>query len=149
MTSFFKWFSIIFLASFATTAWSIEPTETVKVTPVLKTQDNWYGDQIVYPAGKAEVTVVVVEVAPGGETGWHYHPVPSIGMLLEGDIEVEFEDGETRHLAAGEAAAEAVNVLHNGHNRGEVTAKLVVFYTGTTGLLLTVQKDLQEKSDSD
>ena len=147
--AFPKLVSFVILSLVFSHAWSIEPTETVKVTPVLKTQDNWYGDKIVYPQGTAEVTVVVVEVAPGGETGWHYHPVPSFGMLLEGGIEVEFEDGEVRQLAAGQAAAEAVNVLHNGHNRGDVPAKMVVFYTGTTDLPLTVQKQVQAKTSSD
>jgi quercetin dioxygenase-like cupin family protein len=149
MIFFFKLVFFISLASVASTTWSIEPSEKVKVTPVLKTQNNWYGDKVVYPQGQAEVTVVVVEVAPGGETGWHYHPVPSVGMLMEGEIEVEFENGELKHLAAGEAAAEAVNVLHNGHNRGEVTARMVVVYTGTTDMPLTVQKHLPEKNDSD
>jgi len=144
MTFFIKLLFFVFLATVTSATWAIEPSEKVKVTPVLKTQNNWYGDAIVYPQGQAEVTVVVVELAPGGETGWHYHPAPSVGMLLEGEIEVEFEEGEIKHLAAGEAAAEAVNVLHNGHNRGEVPAKLVVIYTGTTDLPLTVQQHTQD-----
>ncbi|MDE0951747.1 MAG: cupin domain-containing protein [Halioglobus sp.] len=142
MTLLIRLIFFVAAASVASATWSIEASEKVSVTPVLKTQKNWYGDQIVYPPGKAEATVVVVEIAPGGATGWHSHPVPSFGMVMEGAIEVEFENGEVKHLSAGEAAAEAVNVWHNGHNRGEVSAKLVVFYAGATDEPLTVQKTL-------
>ena len=146
MTLLIRLIFFVAAASVASTTWSIEASEKVSVTPVLKTQKNRYGDQIVYPSGKAEVTVVVVEIAPGGATGWHSHPVPSFGMVMEGAIEVEFENGEVKHLMAGQAAAEAVNVWHNGHNRGEVTAKLVVFYAGATDQPLTVQKHTQPGS---
>lgn len=81
---------------------------------------------------------MVVEIAPGGETGWHMHPVPSFGMVLEGELEVELKSGETLLLKAGEAAAETVNVLHNGRNTGTVPVKLVVFYAGNTEDKLTI-----------
>jgi quercetin dioxygenase-like cupin family protein len=120
------------------TAHALEPSEQVKVTPVLKTLSSWDGNPIVYPAGTAEVTVVEVELAPGGETGWHMHPVPSVGMLLEGQIEVDFRDGDSKTLRAGEAAAEVVNIYHNGRNTGDVPAKMVIFYAGAHGTPLTV-----------
>ena len=132
------------LFTIAHTAHAIDPSEQVAVTPLLKTQDSWDGLPIVYPQGTAEATVVAVEIAPGGETGWHYHPVPSFGMLLEGEIEVEFENGETKQLKHGEAAAEAVNVLHNGRNVGDVPVKMIVFYAGTTDKPLTVQKKSEQ-----
>ena len=56
-----------------------------KSNPLLKTQTSWDGTAIEYPKGKAEITGMIVEIAPGGETGWHLHPVPSFGMLLEGN----------------------------------------------------------------
>ena len=65
------------LISTSRLALSIDATEQVKVTPLLKTQESWDGMQIIYPEGKAEVTVMQVEIAPGAETGWHLHPVPS------------------------------------------------------------------------
>lgn len=37
--------------------------------PVLKTKTSWDGKDIEYPQGKAEVTGMIVEIAPGGETG--------------------------------------------------------------------------------
>jgi quercetin dioxygenase-like cupin family protein len=122
----------------ANTAYALEPSGQVKVTPVLKTQSSWDGKRLAYPAGEAEVTVVEVELAPGGETGWHMHPVPSVGMLLEGQIEVNFRDGESKQLRTGEAAAEVVNVYHNGRNTGDVPARMIIFYAGEHGTPLTV-----------
>ncbi|MCB1706169.1 MAG: cupin domain-containing protein [Halioglobus sp.] len=95
-------------------ALTIDATEEIKVTPLLKTQESWDGKKIAYPTGTAEVTAMQVEIAPGAETGWHLHPVPSFGMVLEGELEVELESGQTLLLKQGEVAAETVNVYHNG-----------------------------------
>lgn len=132
-------FGILF-ASISSLAFSIDATEAVKVTPLLKTQKSWNGEAIVYPEGQAEVTVILIEVAPGGETGWHFHPVPSFGMVLEGELKVELKTGETLFLKAGEAASEVVDVLHNGHNIGDVPVKLVVFYAGNSKDRLTISE---------
>lgn len=112
---------------------AIEATKAVKVTPVLKTQTSWDGQPLQYPAGDAEVTGMLIEIAPGGETGWHLHPVPSFGMVLEGELEVTLKDGRHNRLKAGDALAEVVNTAHNGRNVGTVPLKLVVFYAGSKG----------------
>tara|TARA_R110002073_G_scaffold245648_1_gene408361 strand:- start:86 stop:520 length:435 start_codon:yes stop_codon:yes gene_type:complete len=132
------------LASPSQLTLAIEATEEVAVTPLLKTQESWDGRPINYPTGKAEVTIVEVEVAPGGETGWHLHPVASFGVVLQGELEVELKTGETLNLKAGDAAAETVNVLHNGRNTGTVPVKMVVFYTGNTEGMLTIREDATE-----
>lgn len=112
---------------------AIEPTKAVKVSTVLKTQTSWDGQPLQYPAGQAEVTGMLIEIAPGGETGWHLHPVPSFGMVLEGVLEVTLKDGRHNRLKAGDALAEVVNTAHNGRNVGTVPVKLVVFYAGSKG----------------
>jgi quercetin dioxygenase-like cupin family protein len=123
----------------ANLAYSIEASDAVKVTPLLKTQETWDGKPIVYPTGKAEITGMLIEVAPGGETGWHLHPVPSFGMVMEGELEVELKSGKTRVMKAGESVAETINELHNGRNKGSVPVKLLVFYAGETGQPLTIK----------
>jgi len=110
---------------------AIEQTKAVKVTPMLKTQTSWDGQPLQYPAGQAEVTGMLIEIAPGGETGWHLHPVPSFGMVVEGELEVALKDGRRNRLKAGDALAEVVNTAHNGRNVGTVPVKLVVFYAGS------------------
>lgn len=60
------------------------------------------GQKIVYPStDKAEVTAMLVSIAPGGETGWHKHSIPVYAYMLTGEIEVELEDGSTTRLQGG------------------------------------------------
>lgn len=118
---------------------ALDPSATIKATTLLKTTTSWDGRPIQYPPGQAEVTGMLIEIAPGAETGWHLHPVPSFGLLLEGELEVTLKNGAVKHLMAGEAIAEVVNTLHSGRNPGSVPVKLVVFYAGTVG------KDLSRK----
>jgi quercetin dioxygenase-like cupin family protein len=119
---------------------AIDASGGIEVTPILKTRKTWYGQDIVYPEGAAEISGVVVEMAPGSETGWHKHAVPSVGYVMEGELEVHFRNGDVKHLRSGESAAEAVNVMHNGVNPGDVPVKLVIFYVGTPGIDLTTRE---------
>lgn len=121
-------------------ALALEASSAVSVTPVLKTQTSWDGKPIVYPAGQAEVTGLIIEIAPGGETGWHLHPVPSFAVVLEGELQVQLKNGEVKRLKAGDALAEVVNTAHNGRNVGSTAVKLVVFYAGAAGQTLTVKQ---------
>jgi quercetin dioxygenase-like cupin family protein len=125
------------------TALGLEQSATVKVLTVLNTESSWNGKPIEYPSGKAEVTGMVVEISPGGETGWHLHPVPSFGIVLEGELELQLITGAVKRLKAGEAVAEVVNTLHNGRNLGQVPVKLVVFYIGSVGIKQTVKENAQ------
>ena len=111
-------------------AQAIEPSSTVKVTQLLKTTTTWNGAPIKYPQGQAEVTSLMIEIAPGGETNWHEHPVPSFGVLLEGSLEVSLADGRKKLLKPGEALAEVIATAHNGRNVGTTPLKLIVFYAG-------------------
>jgi len=120
---------------------ALEASASVKAFTVLKAGNSWDGKPIEYPAGQPEITVMVVEIAPGAETGWHLHPVPSFGMVLQGELEVRLRNGSVKRLKSGEALAEVVNTLHNGRNVGATPAKLVVFYAGSVGKALSVKED--------
>lgn len=116
---------------------ALEASQSITVTPLLKTTSSWNGSPLAYPSGNAEITGMVVEIAVGAETGWHLHTVPSFGMILEGCLGVSLKDGSTKILQAGEALAEVVNTLHNGRNIGLTPVKIVVFYAGAIGSKLT------------
>ncbi len=120
-------------------AYSLEQSASVKASTVLKTEASWDGKPIEYPSGKAEITGMIIEITPGGETGWHLHPVPSFGMVLEGELEVQLKNGAVKRLKSGEAMAEVINTLHNGRNIGSVPVKLVVFYAGSVGQKLSAK----------
>jgi quercetin dioxygenase-like cupin family protein len=121
-------------------AHAIEPSATVKVTPLLKTTQSWNGAPINYPEGQAQISALMIEIAPGGETNWHEHPVPSFGMLLEGSLEISLPDGKKKLMQAGEALAEVIATPHNGRNVGTTPVKLVVFYAGAVDKQLTVPR---------
>ncbi|MBK8283621.1 MAG: cupin domain-containing protein [Ahniella sp.] len=121
------------------TAQALDTAGAVKATPVLQTSESWDGTALSYPEGEAEISGMIVEIAVGGETGWHLHPVPSFGMVLEGELEVRLRDGKSNRFKAGDTLAEVVNTEHNGRNVGNVPLKLLVFYAGAKGKERTVK----------
>jgi quercetin dioxygenase-like cupin family protein len=118
---------------------ALDPGLGVKAKPLVKTSESWDGVPLVYPKGQAEITGMLIEIMPGAETGWHLHPVPSFGMLLEGQLTVHLKDGRTKELKTGDVIVEVVNTLHNGRNTGATVAKLIVFYAGEKDAKLTVK----------
>lgn len=110
-----------------------------KVSSLVKTTTSWDGKQIVYPVGQAEITGLLIEIAPGKQTNWHLHPYPSFAFILEGALEVTLKDGKVKHLQAGDPLVEVVNTPHNGRNTGTTPLKIMVFYAGIAGKKLTVE----------
>ncbi len=106
---------------------------------LMRTQSSWDGIPLNFKAGPGEVSAMLVEIAPHGQTGWHQHPVANFAYVLEGEIEVSLKDGRINRVKAGEALAEVVQVMHNGRNPSPTqVAKLVVFYVGGIGLPVTI-----------
>jgi quercetin dioxygenase-like cupin family protein len=121
---------MLFIALCCPLAASALDNNALKVTPLLKTTASWDGQPIIYPKGQSEVTALIVEIAPEGETGWHEHPVPVFGYIMEGELELRLATGEVRIVHPGEVLPESVGVLHNGRNIGEEPVKILVFYMG-------------------
>lgn len=119
-------------------AHALDNSATVKVTPLMKTSSSWDAKPITYPAGAAEVTALIVEIAAGGQTGWHEHQVPSFAYVMEGTLEVTRATGETKVLHVGDVLPEVVNTLHNGRALDGKAVKLLVLYTGSSDKKLTV-----------
>jgi quercetin dioxygenase-like cupin family protein len=92
----------------ATSAPAFEAKAPLKVRPLLTTTKTWEGAPIVYPQGQPEISGLIIELAPGAETGWHSHPVPSFAFILEGTLEVQLKDGRSKRLQAGEALVEVI-----------------------------------------
>jgi len=120
------------------TASALDENSTLTITPLLKTTTSWDGKPIVYPKGQSEVTALIVEIAPGGETGWHEHPVPALGYILEGDLELRLAGGAVKVLHQGDVVPESVDVLHNGRNIGEEPLKILAFFIGAVDSKLSV-----------
>lgn len=117
----------------------------VSVTRLLKTQTDAAGRAITYPTdGEAEITAVLVEMQPGAETGWHKHPLPCVGYILEGELHVTLKDGRVNIFKAGQALAEVVELEHNGVNPGPGVARLVMFVLGTKDRAFTIKTPAPE-----
>lgn len=129
---------LVFLYS-PLTASALEPSANVKVSPLIQSTQSWNGTPIVYPDGQAQITGLMIEIAPGADTGWHQHPAPSFGVITQGTLEVTLKDGRVKRLQAGEALIEVVNTDHIGRNVGDIPVKLIVFYAGAVGQVLTVK----------
>jgi quercetin dioxygenase-like cupin family protein len=109
------------------------------LTTLFQSTTNAVGQPIAYPAaGTAEVTALLVEMAPGDKTPWHQHPVPLLGYLLAGELTVYQASGEKRTVRTGEVSLESVGVVHYGANEGAVPLKMIVFVTGVKDLPFTV-----------
>jgi quercetin dioxygenase-like cupin family protein len=134
-------FFIIFLVlGFTVTAAEGDDYTGAKVTVIKKSTTTASGQRMEYlKTDHPEVTALLVEIPPGGETGWHFHPVPVYAYVLSGTLTTEMKNGEKHEYKEGEAIFEAVNIAHNGKNLGKIPVKLVVFYTGEVGKPLTIR----------
>lgn len=105
--------------------------ESVVSTRILETSVTNTGDPIVYPVtGKPQVTVAIVEIAPGASTPEHKHPYPLVGYILEGTLEVTAADGTVNVYKAGEALVEALGMNHHGRNIGETPVRILITVMG-------------------
>jgi quercetin dioxygenase-like cupin family protein len=103
-------------------------------TPILQANVTNAGGPITYPAtDSAEVTALRVDIGPGGETGRHMHLSPAFVYVLEGAIDVEIEGRRGHSYKAGDSFVEAIDMWHNGKNRGSTSAKLLVVFVGVRG----------------
>jgi len=133
--------TLLILSSAAINAPAAE-YEGVMATQIKKSTTTSNGRKLDYlKTDSPEVTVLIVEIPAGGETGWHMHPVPVYAYMLSGAITVEMENKEKYDFREGDALFEVVNTPHNGKNVGKTPAKLVVFYTGEQGKPNTVKVD--------
>ena len=105
------------------------------LTPLLSSGETVIGQPIAYPAGTAKVTAAIVTVPPGGETGWHTHPVPLLATILEGELSVDYGSKGTKVFKAGDALLEAMNWPHNATNIGTVPVRILAVYMGADGAL--------------
>ncbi len=103
-------------------------------TPILQSGVTAGGASIAYPkTDSAELTAMRLDIGPGGETGRHMHPYPTLVYVLEGAIEVERDDGMAHSYKAGDSFLMVVNTWTNAQNNGTMPAKMLVVFVGVHG----------------
>ena len=79
--------------------------------------------------GPMDGYVVEVEIAPGGQSGRHYHPGHEFGYVLSGEETLEIDGKPPAIVKAGMPVHIDPGVIHNGKNNSATQPlKLVVVY---------------------
>ena len=102
-------------------------------TVILQSSKTVIGQDIQYPLLRPEVTTLLVEIAPGGQTGRHQHPVTEFAYILEGTLTVDIEGQGQKVFTPGQGFIEAMNTWHNGMNRGTTPVKILAVFVGEQG----------------
>lgn len=114
-------------------------TTGLTATSLLDTKTLGDGLPLRYPTGDAHLTALMVELAPGGETGLHRHPMPVVGYIVSGEVTVSAEGMAPRVFKAGEAFVET-SIWHNGRNEGREPVRILAIYLGAEGQLRVEKK---------
>ena len=128
------------LAAVLTSSATAQPADSIQVETLVKSTASWDGTPLpAYPGGQPEVTLLRITIPPKAQLPLHEHPVINAGVLLEGQLTVVTEAGETLHLNAGDPIIELVGKRHYGRNEGAEPAVILVFYAGTAGAPITIR----------
>jgi len=86
--------------------------------------------------------VAKITVAPGGGTGWHYHPGDVFGFISEGTM-THYDGGCVVDAVydTGAPVKEGVGpgFVHNGRNEGSTPLVMEVVYVNPVGTPLSVE----------
>jgi quercetin dioxygenase-like cupin family protein len=123
----------------STAAQNAQPAQPQASVPgvrtVLSTGTTVTGEPIKYPSGApAQLTALEITLQPGQQTGWHIHPVPVFGYILDGEITVDYGPKGQRVYRKGDGFAEATNEAHNGRNLTDKPVTILAVFAGMEGV---------------
>jgi quercetin dioxygenase-like cupin family protein len=105
------------------------------VRTILSTGTTVTGEPIKYPSGApAQMTALEITLQPGQQTGWHTHPVPLFGYILDGELTVDYGPKGQRVYRKGDGFAEATNEAHNGRNLTDKPVTILAVSAGMEGV---------------
>jgi len=80
-----------------------------------------------------EAVAARVEVAAGGQSGWHTHPGDEISVVNEGEVVLMVAGQAPRKVVAGEGFVIPAGTPHNAKNESAAAVKLVGVYVVEKG----------------
>lgn len=80
------------------------------------------------PTPGFEIIQTRFEIPAGKESGRHSHPGPEVGYIVQGDVDIVFDDRPTQHLHSGDPFLIPTGVIHNARNVGTVRTLMLSTY---------------------
>ncbi|WP_329568165.1 cupin domain-containing protein [Kitasatospora sp. NBC_01266] len=80
-----------------------------------------------------------ISIAPGANTGWHYHPAPVQAVLLSGELTRVLEDGRVEITRPGQFLIELPQQVHIGYNHGTEPVVILANYQVPEGSPLAIE----------
>ncbi len=79
-----------------------------------------------YPDGKPTFTMQKMTIPPHSKMDIHSHNIMQLGYILEGELTITDEDGQSATFHKGNPAIEVVGKNHYGENRGDTDTVVLV-----------------------
>jgi quercetin dioxygenase-like cupin family protein len=76
----------------------------------------------------------ILTIPPGGISRWMIHPVPAYVYILQGDLTVEFIDGNKKTFHEGEVILQPRAVWHRGRNEAQRPLRFLAAFLGAKGV---------------
>jgi quercetin dioxygenase-like cupin family protein len=116
--------------AYAGTLIHAQQAPTVKRTVLLQHDTSVPGYQAI---------LVSVEIPVGGREGRHTHPGTAMIHVTDGALTLDYEGKPTRTYNAGESFYVDAKTVHEGINKGNVTAKAIATFIIPKGQPVTTQ----------
>ena len=108
---------------------------TVSMTPVSHDSVTIASEPELYlSTPDPEVSSLVFTFPPGAVSQWMIHPAPVYVYVLEGTLEVEFEDGSHQSFHTGQGFLQCRSKWHRGRNDGSETMRFLAVFFGGKGV---------------
>ncbi len=105
------------------------------VAPLPDLQTTVAGEPLIYlNTPNPLVSSSVLTIPPGGVSHWMTHPAPAYLYVLQGQLTVEFADGERRVFRAGQAFLQSRAKWHRGRNEGVQPVQFLAVFFGSKGV---------------
>jgi quercetin dioxygenase-like cupin family protein len=93
------------------------------------------GEPLEYPGtAHPEISTEILTIPPGATTQWMTHPVPAYLYVLQGNLTVEFADGQRKQFTAGQAFLQSRETWHRGRNDTSEPVKFLAVFVGSKGV---------------
>jgi quercetin dioxygenase-like cupin family protein len=120
------------------------------VTGTILAQGTSAGTLKIKAKGRTDVIVRSITIAPGGTTGWHYHPGQLIAVVKSGTLTRTLQDCSVEVSPTGTSFVEPAGSrrVHVGRNLGTEPVELYVTYLVPEGSPLSVDADAPTCAES-